>query len=116
MLRITSWALAAITFSGAVFADDPTLLSCQVQYTEGSKGVQTIEVRFSQDQQKVWSGGHVVDASITDTQILFDVTTGPTVTLHFNIDRLTGRISIAGKYDVLMNGECSLADVSKRAF
>ncbi|HYB65831.1 MAG TPA: hypothetical protein VEC59_11290 [Steroidobacteraceae bacterium] len=118
MLRIPTWILAAaLGFSGAAFADEPTHLSCQVQYTSGSRGLQTMEVVFSQSQQKAQVGSTVVRANISDTQILFDLPgDDPTVVLHFNIDRLTGRISVAGKYEVLLNGECKLADVSNRRF
>lgn len=116
MRTTTLIALAALLFSSsAAFADDPTLLSCQMQSAD-NQGMQTMEIRFSQSVQKAEAGGHVVDARISDTQILFDVISDPTVTLHFNIDRLTGRISISGKYQVLMNGECKLADAAKRVF
>ena len=116
MLRIMPWALAALALSGTAYADDSTLLLCRLQSTSGSKDVQTIEIRFSQTQQRVWLGDHVVDASITDGEIFFDSTTeDPTIMVHFNIKRLTGRISIAGKYDdVLMEGECKQANVGKR--
>lgn len=117
MLRITSWALACLATSGAAFADDSTLLSCRLQSTSASKEVQTIAIRFNQKQQRVWVDDHAVDASITDTEIFFDTSAqDPTVTVHFNIKRLTGQISIASRYgDLLMEGECKPANTSKRA-
>ncbi len=116
MLRITPWALAVLASSGAAFADDSTLLSCRLQSTGASKDVQTIEIRFNQIQQRVWLADHAVDASITDTEIFFDTSAeDPSITVHFNIKRLTGHISIASKYgDLLMEGECRPVNVSKR--
>ncbi|MGH8143384.1 MAG: hypothetical protein ACREU2_12815 [Steroidobacteraceae bacterium] len=119
MQRVTSWVLAVLAFSGTAFADDSTLLSCQLHSISASKDVQTIAIRFNQTQQRVWLGNHAVGASITDTEIYFDTATeDPAVTVHFNIKRLTGHITIAGKYgDVLMEGECkgATATVSKGA-
>lgn len=116
MLRRTSWALAVLSFPAVAFADESTLLSCRLQSTGSSKDVQTIEIRFNKNQQRVWLGEHAVDANITDTEIFFDTSADdPTVTVHFNIKLLTGLISIATKYgDLLMEGECKPANISKR--
>ena len=117
MLRITPWALAGLVSWGAAFADESTLLSCRLQSTSASTDVQTLEIRYDQNQQRVWLGDHVVDASITDTEIFFDTSAqDPTVIVHFNIKRLTGDINVTSKYgDLLMEGECKRADASKRA-
>ena len=114
---MTSWALCLLAFSPATFADDATLLSCRLQSSEASKDVQTIEIRFNQKQQRVWLGDRVVDASITATEIFFDTSAeDPSVTVHFNIKRLTGHISIVTKDgDLLMQGECKPATASKGA-
>ena len=79
--------------------------------------MQTIEIRFNQKQQRVWLGDRIVDASITDTEIFFDTSAqDPSVTVHFNIKRLTGHISIVTKDgDLLMEGDCKPGSVSKRA-
>lgn len=117
MVRITPWIFAILTVSGAASADDSTLLSCRLQSTSASKDVQTLAIRFNQDQQRVWIGDHAVDASITDTEIFFDTSAiDPTVTVHFNIKRLTGDIRVTSRYgDVLMEGECKPANAGKHA-
>lgn len=75
-----------------------------------------MEIRFSASRQQVEVGAErqTFPAQITDTLITFRADSSAGVSLYFAIHRLTGSISVSGKYDVLQTGQCKLADLSHR--
>jgi hypothetical protein len=75
----------------------------------------TAEIAFDQELQRAWVARNgYVPATISETQITFDASDEPL--LHFTIDRISGRITVTGKYEVLCSGQCKIADATHRAF
>jgi hypothetical protein len=93
------------------------LLTCLWQSTEPHPQQQTVEVAFDQATQRAEVAGNgYVPAVISDTQISFVLGVQTTAAIYFTIDRTTGIITVKGKYEVLFNGKCAIADPTHRAF
>jgi hypothetical protein len=111
----------ATVLSGSLLLAAPAmaekvLLTCIMTSTEANPTQQTAEVDFDQETQRVWVAQNgYVPAAISDTQITFVIGEPSATPIHFTIDRTSGLITVSGKYSVLFNGTCKVADPAHRA-
>lgn len=106
-MSIKTLAGAALLVISTKAAAAPFFLSCDLQF-EYDKSRMSVDYKIDEEKQTV--NGY--PATFTDTSITFDLTVNgvPTLTV---ISRLTGRVRVSSKSDIIAQGGCTIASTKK---